>query len=158
MTISLFLYSKVRINNSVQYFTYTLYTFHHSEISFFGATDHVSRFRLGERSSNPVSSWEMDSSVSIKIILTDTITASFYNTVKLAFINARMLKKDIKSGISDFTPYFNQITDFFVRLIFPNSTCQELSISVGEVTKFVKNKEKIEISNSWFINKHITLM
>ena len=32
MTISLFLYSKARINNSVQYLTYTLYTFQHSEI------------------------------------------------------------------------------------------------------------------------------
>ena len=32
MTISLFLYSKARINNSVQYLTYTLCTFQHSEI------------------------------------------------------------------------------------------------------------------------------
>ena len=34
MTISLFLYSKARINNSVQYLTYTLYTFQHGEIMF----------------------------------------------------------------------------------------------------------------------------
>ena len=34
MTISLFLYSKARINNSVKYFTDTLYTFQHSEIFF----------------------------------------------------------------------------------------------------------------------------
>ena len=34
MTISLFLCSKARINNSLQYFTYTLYTFQHSEIMF----------------------------------------------------------------------------------------------------------------------------
>ena len=34
MTISLFLYSKARINNSVQYLTYTLYTFQHSEMMF----------------------------------------------------------------------------------------------------------------------------
>ena len=31
MTISLFLYSKACINNSVQYLTYTLYAFRHSE-------------------------------------------------------------------------------------------------------------------------------
>ena len=34
MTISLFLYSNACINNSVQYLTYTLYTFQHSEILF----------------------------------------------------------------------------------------------------------------------------
>ena len=34
MIILLFLYSKARINNSVQYFTYILYTFQHSEIFF----------------------------------------------------------------------------------------------------------------------------
>ena len=34
----------------------------------------------------------------------ETITTSLYNTVKLALINARMFKKDIKSRISDFTP------------------------------------------------------
>ena len=34
MTNSLFLYSKARINNSVQYLTYTLYAFQHIEIIF----------------------------------------------------------------------------------------------------------------------------
>ena len=46
----------------------------------------------------------MDSSVRRKLFLKDTITASFYNTVKLACINVRMFKKDLKSIISDFTP------------------------------------------------------
>ena len=34
MNISLFLYSKARINNSVQYLTHTFYTYQHSEIFF----------------------------------------------------------------------------------------------------------------------------
>ena len=34
MTISLFLYTKARLISSVQYLTYTLYTFQHIEIYF----------------------------------------------------------------------------------------------------------------------------